>query len=358
MNRPRWAGRALRVCIAPGSFTPGACAAEASDAMERAVRTVSEEHGQRVRVDRCPIADRIDGADAFAALRVSMNTRIEEARVGGSDERPVTASWGRVRPRRSRIYTATTLVIRAVMIIQFTLIYAAYMLVLGRRGATAVIDAGAIIGDDPDSSRALGQLLRAAIKARGKRVIVLLCEKDPPDLGVGMAAALGVRFLDQAGDPIERPALADLPRIARIDAASINPVVKPGKLVVAFRSGGAPRIPGQLEQLAARCREAGLRPDMNRAGAAGGLGFALSTFLGAELQPLGEVMASVVNLRRRLGRVDVVLTGGASDGPAATPATVRAIAGDLGVPALDIRPGAGQPLESAAAEAVRAWLLA
>lgn len=68
----------------------------------------------------------------------------------------------------------------------------------------------------------VGELLRAAVHAGAKRVILGLGGSATNDGGCGCAAALGIRFLDRDGVPFV-PVGGTLDRLDRIDASGLEP---------------------------------------------------------------------------------------------------------------------------------------
>jgi glycerate kinase len=176
-----------------------------------------------------------------------------------------------------------------------------------------------------------------------------------------MARELGVRFLDDRGAALPDGGAA-LARLARIDLERIDPRI-PGLEVTALvdvdnplcgplgasatfgpQKGADPdtvwELDRALERLAAVvARDLGV--DRSRepgAGAAGGLGFGLLTFLGARLRPGVEAVAEAVDLEAAIQRADVVVTGeGAFD---ATSLRGKVVGGVLATAALAGTPAA------------------
>jgi glycerate 2-kinase len=213
---------------------------------------------------------------------------------------------------------------------------------LGIRGGTAVVEMARASGLDllaaerRDPMRATtfgtGELMAAALEHRVERVLVCLGGSATNDGGVGMAEALGGRFLDAEGRDIGRGggALASLSTIdlgavhARWRSVEVigvtdvdNPLCGPNGASAVFgpQKGASPddvwELDRALRHLAAvaakdlggdRSREAG-------AGAAGGLGFGLLAFLGARLRPGIEVVMEAVGFHDRLRTADLVITG-------------------------------------------------
>lgn len=185
----------------------------------------------------------------------------------------------------------------------------------------------------------LGKVLQAVHAAGAKRTFVGIGGSATNDGGFGLARALGWKFYDRGGCLIEHwTALHNLVRIRPPRQRRL------GKIVVAvdvhnrlLGTHGATRVYGPQKGLrredlvhAERClrrlamvvgrglgvsASAGLRrsvtslPTLRGAGAAGGLGFGLTAFLGAELKPGFELVAQHANLFHRLRAADCVITG-------------------------------------------------
>ncbi len=182
------------------------------------------------------------------------------------------------------------------------------------------------------STRGTGELIGAACRHGPRRVLVCIGGSATNDGGAGMAQALGVRLLDDRGEDLP-PGGGALRRLARIDASAMDPAVRGTEVVVACdvdnpltgprgasavygpQKGATPEqvriLDEALGHLAAVThRDLGLDVrDTPGAGAAGGLGAGLVAFLGARLRPGFDVVASALDLERRLERADVVVTG-------------------------------------------------
>jgi glycerate kinase len=179
------------------------------------------------------------------------------------------------------------------------------------------------------STLGVGEMLRAAAARGAKEIIIGLGGSATNDGGSGMARAFGFRFfgndrtelegsaarlLDLAR--IESPAELSLPRItAACDVR--NPLLGPSGAarVFAAQKGATPlqieileRALTRLAEVASETFERDYRA-LPGAGAAGGLGFGLLTFCGAQVRPGFEVVAEALDLRGRIERADIVITG-------------------------------------------------
>lgn len=173
-----------------------------------------------------------------------------------------------------------------------------------------------------------GEMMCHAIEQeRVRRLVLGIGGSATNDGGVGMAAALGVRFLDSNGLPLAPSPGAWGDRLARVDGSQriplppvtvacdvASPLLGPdGATRVFGPQKGAdrsniPLLEAALEGLvnASGGAAAALKPG---AGAAGGLGFGLVHFAGAALVPGFELMADLTNLAERVAAADLVVTG-------------------------------------------------
>ena len=173
-----------------------------------------------------------------------------------------------------------------------------------------------------------GELMRDAIRRGAKSILVGLGGSATNDAGVGMAAALGYRFLTSDGEelaPIPSSLLAltsiradKVPQLPRIVAVSDvrNPLLG---------AGGATRVYGPqkgVDEKSAAFLESALEnladvaaQDLGcdhrntpGAGAAGGLGFGLLTFCHAQIRPGFEMISEYLNLESAIAAADAVIT--------------------------------------------------
>jgi glycerate kinase len=191
------------------------------------------------------------------------------------------------------------------------------------------------------STRGTGELIRVALDAGCRDLIVGLGGSATNDGGAGLAQALGFHLLDAAGNQLP-PGGAALSRLSRIDATDAhpaiagalvrgatdvtNPLCGPNGAAAVYgpQKGADPAAVAELDAALAHFaaivrRDLGVdvaqRPG---AGAAGGLGAGLIAFLGAELRSGAEVVAEAAGLVARIRQADVVVTGeGRLDGQTA-----------------------------------------
>jgi glycerate kinase len=175
----------------------------------------------------------------------------------------------------------------------------------------------------------LGAVIEAAAAKGARRCLMGIGGSATNDGGFGVARALGWRFLDREGRPIEQ--WTHLERLARIQAPRRrrrfgrwlvavdvqNPLLGPrgATRVYGPQKGLAPgdfaRAESCLRRLACVVKEQFGRSLAGApgAGAAGGLGFGLLAFAGARLEPGFDLFARQASLARRLRQADLVITG-------------------------------------------------
>ncbi len=221
------------------------------------------------------------------------------------------------------------------------------------------------------TTRGVGQLIRHAISNGHKNIIIALGGSATNDCGAGMLRELGLAILDKDGKPVCDGALG-LAEAKSIDAGSLLPGISDCSVIIAgdvenplYGDNGASRIfapqkgasAADIEKMDAWMKDfskvvktccPAANPDAKGAGAAGGLGFALQTFLGGKMIPGANVLLSRTGLEGEIASSDLVITGeGAIDGQTAmgkAPARIASLAGKYNVPVIAvagcIRPGA------------------
>ena len=177
-----------------------------------------------------------------------------------------------------------------------------------------------------------GELLRAALARGCREVLLFLGGSSTNEVGLGIAAALGARFLDSAGQQVW-PCGKTLHTITRTDLSAVderiaktrvlvftdvrNPLTGPSGATHTFaRQKGANEA--TIEYL-----EAGVNHVVNLlrdttgqdvstlpgAGAAGGVGAGLVALFGAQLLDGFAYLAEATGLEARIASADLVVTG-------------------------------------------------
>lgn len=291
----------MRIVVAPDSYKGSVSAPDVAEAMERGILRIFA--GAEVR--KVPIAD--GGEGTVAALVAATGGELRRSQVLDPLGRRIDAQWG----------------------------------ILGD-GATAVIEMAAASGlplvperlRDPEraTSFGTGELIRAALDAGLRRIILGIGGSATNDGGAGMARALGARFVDAAGRELAEggAALAGLaavhldgldPRLHETEitvACDVdNPLCGPRGASVVFgpQKGATPGMVAALDAalwhyaLIAQAATGRTVAEVPGAGAAGGLGAGLLLFTPAVLRPGVEIVLEAVGFQELVEGAAFVLTG-------------------------------------------------
>jgi glycerate kinase len=340
----------VRIVVAPDSFKGSLSATAVADAIARGVRAAFP----GAEVVRIPVAD--GGEGTVEALVTATHGRLERRTVRGPLGDPVQAHWG----------------------------------VLGD-GETAAIEMAAASGlplvptarRDPrvTTTYGTGELMRAALDAGLRRLVVGIGGSATNDGGAGMARALGVRFLDEAGADLPEGGAA-LARLARIELGGLDPRVAAAEIVVACdvdnpltgprgasavygpQKGATPEmvrdLDAALRRYASVARAATGRDvaGLPGAGAAGGLGAGLLFFTPARLRPGVQIVLEATRFAEQVRGADLVITGeGRTDlqtSMGKAPVGVAAVARGEGVPVICLSGSLGEGADEALARGVDA----
>ena len=242
-------------------------------------------------------------------------------------------------------------------------IEARYALING--GATAVIAMSSASGLTllkPEERNPLmastfgtGELIVDALERGCREIIMGLGGSATNDCGVGMLRALGYRFYDAAGEEL-CDTISILERVESISTTERHPLLMGVKFTAAvdvdnplYGAQGAAHIfapqKGASREMVERldralCHYAEVvdadAAEVAGAGAAGGMGYALHTMLGARMRPGIEIVLALLDFERRAQGASLVVTGeGSIDAQTLhgkAPAGVLAAAQRLGIP--------------------------
>lgn len=287
----------MRILIAIDKFKGSFPATVAARAIASALNQTLPE----AVCDLCPMAD--GGEGTAEAVVTALSGEWCEAATFDAQNRPVTARYGLVRETGGQ---------------------EAIMEMSAASGLAMVSDL--MLNPAVATTHGTGLMLQDAIERGVRRIVIGIGGSATNDGGIGMAAALGFRFVDAAGAALD-PIIDHMDRLARIEAPDAD---FPEILVACDVNNpllgvhGCTRVYGpqkgvtdfeffekRLQQVAdiAR-RDLGVdHRDVPGAGAAGGLGFGLMTFCGARLTSGFELIADLVHLRERISSADLVITG-------------------------------------------------
>lgn len=287
--------------LAPDSFKESMTAKEVCNAMEKGLRKVFPE-AEYVHV---PMAD--GGEGTVQSLVDASGGQMFEKVVTGPLGQPVAAKFGIMGD--------------------------------GVTGAIEMASASGIHHVTPETKNPLitstygtGELIRECLDRGIKRIIIGIGGSATNDGGTGMAAALGAKFLDEAGQELPLGG-GSLDRLHRIDVSGLDPRLEEVEMIVACdvtnplcgehgasrvfgpQKGATPQMVEQLDSNLAHYAEVVKRQlgkdvrDVPGAGAAGGLGAGLLIFTRAKLQKGIEIVIEYTELKRHIKRADYVFTG-------------------------------------------------
>lgn len=290
----------MRVLIAPDSFKGSLSAPQVAEAIARGV-AAADPDGQRVVV---PLAD--GGEGTAEVLRDGLGGSWEAVETVDPLGRPLSAGV-------VRLDTGPVVVEAAKAI--------GHPLLLERER-------------DPwrTSSAGLAWLLKAALLQRPAEIWVSLGGTATNDGGLGLLKALGARFQDPAGRPLD-PVLGRLEEVAGIDLKPVqkalegirfkilvdvdNPLAGPRGATYTFgpQKGARPQdleaLDRELAHLGRLLEQACGRPvaELAGAGAAGGLGAALAAVSGAAPVYGIEAVLAAADFDVKARDADLVFTG-------------------------------------------------
>jgi glycerate kinase len=286
----------LKVLIAPDKFKGTLSAGEAAAAIARGWRNVRPAD----RLELLPISD---GGDGFGAVVSALRrARPQTVKTEDAAHRPCKATWWWEAKTKTAIIESARII------------------------GLAMLPPGKFHPFELDTF-GLGAVLRAAQGQGARQILVGIGGSATNDGGFGLARALGWKFVDKLGHPVER--WTELHRLACLHPSECRPVESVTVAVDVqnplLGPRGASRIYGPQKglgpddfDLAERClgQLAGVMGrEFKRdfaavpgAGAAGGLGFGLLAFLGAKLEPGFALFATLAKLAQRLRAVDLVIT--------------------------------------------------
>jgi glycerate kinase len=322
----------VKIAIAPNAFKGSLTAAEAAACIERGLRRAL----RGLSIVKLPMADGGDGT--LPAIVAATGGQTVPWRVSDPLGRSIRSVFGVTGDGRTAV-------------IEMALASGLALLKPSERNPMLT------------TSRGTGELIRAALDRRVREIVIGIGGSATNDGGMGLARALGARFLD--GRNRELPDCGGaLGRLARIDVSGLEARLKQTNISVACdvdnplcgprgaarvygpQKGATPAMVKQLDaglkRLAAVMRDdLGVKvADLPGAGAAGGLGAGLVGVLNARLRPGVDVVTHAIGLEGKLTGCDLVITGeGRLDGQTIfgkAPAGVARIARKLGIPVIGI----------------------
>jgi len=330
----------MRIIVAPNAFKGSLTAVQAAEAMRAGI--LAADPG--CRVTAVPVADGGDGL--VEVMLEGMGGQAVETTVTGPRFEAVTAPFCLVSAENLAVVE------------------------MARASGLALLPASQ---HDPmeTTTYGTGELILSAMEYGARRIIVGIGGSATCDGGIGMAAALGYRFLNADGEAV-RPVGGELHAIATIDRSGVdariagldvaaacdvtNPLTGPegAARVYGPQKGATPEAVDRLDDGLAHLARV-IRRDLGvdilelpGSGAAGGLGGGLRAFLNAELKTGIDLVLDVVGLERHLTGADLVITAeGQIDGQTRfnkAPAGVARMARRAGVPCIAVCGAVGREI--------------
>jgi glycerate kinase len=177
-----------------------------------------------------------------------------------------------------------------------------------------------------------GELILNAIGKGAKKIILGIGGSATNDCGVGMATALGYRFLDENNNEV-KPIGANLATISRIDFTHVHPKIKKVQFEIAcdvvnplYGKNGAALVyakqkgasKADVEMLDKGLKDFSKVLDkvfqinsqlVKGAGAAGGMGIASKVVLNGDLKPGIQLIKELANFDEQIRDADWIITG-------------------------------------------------
>ena len=292
INRP------TNIIIIPDSFKGTLTAIECCDIMARAI----QDQDPNARITKIPMAD--GGEGTCQAFHCAMGGELISCQVSGPYLEPKDAIYWR------NDQTAVVELAAA----------AGFIADAGRRNPSAT------------STYGVGQLIIHAIRGGCKKIILGLGGSSTNDAGLGIAAALGARFMDES-DREFIPTGGSMARIDHMDLSGLREATQGVQFEVMcdvdnplYGSQGAAYVfapqkgadPPMVEMLDQNLRafanlirnQLGINvSNIPGGGAAGGAGAGAYVFLDARLRPGAQIVLEMNRFDDRLKEADLVITG-------------------------------------------------
>ena len=291
----------MKIIISPDSFKGSVSAIDVAKTIEEAILSVDS----TAKTVTMPVAD--GGEGTIEAIASCVKTELHEMNVCGPMGEEATAYYATIENGNTAI-------------VEMAQASGLPMVPTNERNPLLATTYGT------------GELMKAALDAGCKKMIIGIGGSATNDGGAGALAALGASFKDEEGNelPLGGGALIDL---AEIDLTNFdkrlfdiditvacdvtNPLTGPtgASAVYGPQKGATPEMVEELDAALgkfAKVSEAVLGEDFSvcpGAGAAGGLGFALLAFCKAKFAAGIDIVLDVCGFEKELEDADLVITG-------------------------------------------------
>ncbi|ENM3752719.1 glycerate kinase [Vibrio cholerae] len=291
----------MKVVIAPDSFKESLTAKQVCDSIQTGLARVWHD----AKFVAIPVAD--GGEGTVQSLVDATQGRLVEVKVMGPQGKRVEAFYGMLGDNQTAV-------------IEMAAASGLHHVPLAQRDPKLTTSFGT------------GELIRHALDQGVTKLIIGLGGSATNDGGVGMLAALGARFTNADGDPIQLTG-GGLRELTHIDLQDFDPRLQHCDILVACDVNnplcgdkGASAVfgpqkgatPEDIQLLDGALRQFGLLTakvtgkmvlESAGAGAAGGMGAALLAYTEARLRPGIEIVLETVQLAHQVSDADLVITG-------------------------------------------------
>ncbi|MCO8082134.1 glycerate kinase [Acinetobacter lwoffii] len=292
----------LTFVLAPDSFKESMSAAQVCQAMQRGIQNVIPD----AHIIHVPMAD--GGEGTVDALISSLKGQSIACEVTGPlPEQRIQTYWGLIDAGQTAV-------------IEMAKANGIHLLKPSQRNPMLT------------STYGTGEMIKQALDLSVKKIIMGSGGSITNDGGAGMAQALGVQFLNHAGELIQVCG-GNLDQVKSMDLSGLDPCLVDTEIIIASdvnnplcgpngasiifgpQKGATPEMIKQLDQNLGHFADvvAGqIGCDYRHvagAGAAGGLGFGLMAFTAASIRSGVELMIEQVQLSEKIAQADYVLTG-------------------------------------------------
>ncbi|TQP70199.1 glycerate kinase [Vibrio cholerae] len=291
----------MKVVIAPDSFKESLTAKQVCDAIQAGLARVWHD----AKFVAIPVAD--GGEGTVQSLVDATQGRLVEVKVMGPQGKRVEAFYGMLGDNQTAV-------------IEMAAASGLHHVPLAQRDPKLTTSFGT------------GELIRHALDQGVTKLIIGLGGSATNDGGVGMLAALGARFTNADGEPIQLTG-GGLRELTHIDLQDFDPRLQHCDILVACDVNnplcgdkGASAVfgpqkgatPEDIQLLDGALRQFGLLTakvtgkmvlESAGAGAAGGMGAALLAYTQARLRPGIEIVLETAQLAHQVSDADLVITG-------------------------------------------------
>ena len=334
----------MKIIIAPQSFKGSLTAKEATKIISDCARNIFPESD----LIGIPIADGGDGT--LETIIDATNGKIMNSKVKGPDNSVVQASWGLFNSEKNE----KTGIIE-----------------MARASGLAMIDPKNL---DPFNSTSFGtgELILDALKNGAKKIILGIGGSATNDCGIGVAKAVGIKFLDSKNNEVGNN-VSNFSNIKKINIDKFNSQLNDIKFEVACDvtnklcgKEGASYIYGPQKGASAEDvkildknllhignlieKDLGVNVlDIKGGGAAGGLGAGMVAFFGAKLRPGVDIIFDTLSVEEKIKDADLIITGEGQFDISSTynkaPAAIAKLGKKYNIPTIGISGSFGEGFE-------------